>query len=268
MVRKNIYALWAVLFVAFLFACGGKKEQKDYTPKEDKTAKQMLQGIWINADDESVAFKVHGDTIFYPDTTSSPVYFQIIHDTLVMRGSDVEKYPIVKQSAHRFVFKNQNGETVTLELSDNPIDKYEFQNKGIRVLNQNQLITRDTVVTYDKRRYHCYVQINPTTFKVLRSTYNDEGVEVDNVYHDNIINLSVFLGKEKLFSKDFKKKDFNGIVPKEFLSQAILNDMTFQQIDARGIHYDTFIGVPDSPSSYVVEVIVSPEGKLKMQLGS
>jgi len=44
--------------------------------------------------------------------------------------------------------------------------------------------------------------------------------------------------------------------------------MTFQQIDAQGIHYDTFIGVPDSPSSYVVEVIVSPEGKLKMQLGS
>lgn len=50
----------------------------------------MLQGIWLNDDDEDdVAFRVKGDTIYYPDSTSQPVYFYIAGDTLVMKGANI-----------------------------------------------------------------------------------------------------------------------------------------------------------------------------------
>ncbi len=57
-------------------------------------------------------------------------------------------------------------------------------------LNQNTLIKRDTVVVRGDEKYHLYVQVNPTSYKVYKSSYNDDGVEVDNVYYDNIVNLA------------------------------------------------------------------------------
>lgn len=101
--------------------------QQPHTKKiiqEDRAAKRMLQGIWINEDGEDVAFRVKGDTIFYPDTTSLPVYFQIIDDTLVLHGAKEAKYHIQKQAEHLFVFENQSGEHITLTKSEDASDIY------------------------------------------------------------------------------------------------------------------------------------------------
>lgn len=251
-----------------IVACAPKTPKNEGKVEEDKVAKQMLQGIWINADDESVAFKVKGDTIYYPDSTSSPAYFQIFRDTLVIHGADdTVKYPIVKQASHLFMFNNSNGETVKLTLSEDALDKFQFDNNKAQVLNQNQLIKKDTLVSYEDMRYRCYIQVNPTTYKVIKATYNDEGVEVDNVYHDNIVNLTVYSGAKRLFSHDFRKNDFNKFVPQDFLMQAILSDLTLYGVDKAGVHFNALLAMPDSPSYYVVEVSVSPTGKLKMQLG-
>ena len=251
-----------------IVACAPKTPKNEGKVEEDKVAKQMLQGIWINADDESVAFKVKGDTIYYPDSTSSPAYFQIFRDTLVIHGADdTVKYPIVKQASHLFMFNNSNGETVKLTLSEDALDKFQFDNNKAQVLNQNQLIKKDTLVSYEDMRYRCYIQVNPTTYKVIKATYNDEGVEVDNVYHDNIVNLTVYSGAKRLFSHDFRKNDFNKFVPQDFLMQAILSDLTLYGVDKSGVHFNALLAMPDSPSYYVVEVSVSPTGKLKMQLG-
>lgn len=251
-----------------IVACAPKTPKNEGKVEEDKVAKQMLQGIWINADDESVAFKVKGDTIFYPDSTSSPAYFQIFRDTLVIHGADdTVKYPIVKQAPHLFMFNNSNGETVKLTLSEDALDKFQFDNNKAQVLNQNQLIKKDTLVSYEDMRYRCYIQVNPTTYKVIKATYNDEGVEVDNVYHDNIVNLTVYSGAKRLFSHDFRKNDFNKFVPQDFLMQAILSDLTLYGVDKAGVHFNALLAMPDSPSYYVVEVSVSPTGRLKMQLG-
>lgn len=72
-------------------------------------------------------------------------------------------------------------------------------------LNQNKLIKRDSVVIYGNEHYHWYIQVNPTTYKVAKQTYNDNGVEVDNVYFDNIIHLSLFCGGTQVFSRDFER---------------------------------------------------------------
>ena len=87
--------------LAAMVSCGQKSAGKDSAEvKEDTAAKKMLQGIWLDGDDEDdVVFRVKGDTIYYPDSTSQPVYFYIAGDTLVMKGANTTKYPIVKQAA-------------------------------------------------------------------------------------------------------------------------------------------------------------------------
>ena len=193
--RKSITFLF--LLIVVLSGCK-RQEPKTISIGEDRQAKKLLQGIWINEEDDDVAFRAKGDTIYYPDSTSQPVYFRIYGDTLELRGANSVKYQIVKQSAHLFQFKNQNGETVKLVKSDDPIDKIEFIGKRPVALNQNQLIKRDSILMYNGERYHTYIQVNPTTYKVVKPVYNDEGVEVDNVYYDNIIHISVFQGARQL----------------------------------------------------------------------
>ena len=187
--KKLFFALFTFLIVLSLTGCR-KKGTSIEAPKEDVAAKKMLQGIWIS-EDESPFFRVKGDTIYYPDTTSSPVYFYIHGDSLVMRGATLEKYLIVKQSPHLFVFKNHNGEQVRLELSTNADDINSFVMNRPVALNQNQLIKRDSVIMRGDTKYHYYIQVNPTTYKVVHSSLNDDGLQVDNVYYDNIVHISV-----------------------------------------------------------------------------
>ncbi|MGI6231421.1 MAG: DUF4738 domain-containing protein [Prevotella sp.] len=257
--------LWIFLTLSlFISACGSKDKAKPVI-EEDRTAKQTLQGVWVNQDEQYVAFKAKGDTIYYPDSTSMPAYFQIIQDTLVLHGSNVMKYPIKKLTHNLFIFINPNGDEVRLVNSHDADDAALFDHKTVTPLNQNQLIKRDTVVTVGSERYHCYVQVNPTTYKVFKATYNDEGVEVDNIYYDNIVNLNVYHGASKLFSGDFRKKQFAKIVPPDFLEQSVLSDLVFDKANADGISYVAVLVIPDSPSSFQVRITVQPNGKLTMK---
>lgn len=266
---KKIVNLWLLGCILSFVACGQKAE-KQQEVKEDAAAKKMLQGIWLNDDDEDdVAFRVKGDTIYYPDSTSQPVYFYIAGDTLVMKGANMAKYPIVKQAEHIFQFKVQNGDVVKLVKTEDKSYLQQFiHNRASVALNQNTLIKRDTVVVRGDEKYHLYVQVNPTSYKVYKSSYNDDGVEVDNVYYDNIVNLHVYHGANRLFSRDFYKKDFGKQVPASFLNQAILSDIVFNKIDEAGIHYLAVLAMPDSSLSYQVEVIISFEGKMSMRVKS
>ena len=108
--------------------------------------------------------------------------------------------------------------------------------------------------------------MNPTTYKVISPSYNDDGVEVDNVYYDNIINLNVFHGAQRLFGGDFKKRQFTKWVPTQFLQGSILSDLTFDHCDENGIHYTaSFIKPGDSMGSYQVDVMVNYKGHLKIE---
>jgi len=122
------------------------------------------------------------------------------------------------------------------------------------------------VVYYGSEKYHCYVQINPTTYKVYKPTYNDDGVEVENIYYDNIIHFGVFHGAAKLFSSNIVKGDFSKQVPSQFLKQSVLSDMTFYKTDAEGIHYFAVLGIPNTPSNFMVEFILSYDGKVTKRI--
>ena len=90
---------------------------------------------------------------------------------------------------------------------------------------------------YKGTRYRGYVYVNPSTMKVVRSSYSEGGISVDNVYYDNVIHICVYEGRRMLYGKDITKKAFAGIFPEDILSQMILADMNFMGVDNKGYQY-------------------------------
>ncbi len=262
MTRFTIY----LLLLSVLFAGCRKTNQQVSVAKEDKASKRLLQGIWLNAEDGEPVFKMQGDTVYYPDSISQPAYFKVVEDTIFVEGAQITKYPIVRQAEHVLEIQNPSGEQLRLVKSEDKEDVNYFDNDEIVALNQRQLIKRDTVIVNQNDRYHCYVQVNPTTYKVVKSNYNDEGLVVDNVYYDNIIHVSVFNGARKLYSHDFRKQDFVKLVPDDYLRQCILSDILFIDSNAEGMHFQAMLGIPDTPSSFVIKIDIDYQGKMSQKV--
>lgn len=266
---KKTSSPWlAVLATLLLLASVGCKNKTANceSPTENTEAEKMLQGIWVDADTEEVTFKVKGDSIFYPDTISQPTAFKIYGDTLALLSPGA-RYAIVKQADHIFWFKNQNGDVVKLMRSTDDTDSLAFvHERPTGIVTYNTVVKRDTVVMYGGERYHCYIAINPTKYKVVRTTYNQDGVAIDNVYYDNIIHISVFKGAAQLYSHDLRKQMYSRLVPKQFLSQSILSDMTFYKADSEGFHFNATICMPDGASCYMLDTKISFNGRMTMEL--
>ena len=81
-------------------------------------------------------------------------------------------------------------------------------------------------------------------------------------YYDNIIHFSLFCGAERIFSSNITKNDFSSQVAPQYLKQSVFSDMTFYKADDEGIHYFAILGIPNSPSSFMVEMIFAYNGKL------
>lgn len=256
--------LLTIIILSLLLAGCGRKTNTVSTISEDTKAKAMFAGVWVDAEEGNVVFKVKGDSIFYPDSASRAVRFAIYPDTLVMYGSMVSKYRIISQGKHIFEFKTSNGDIIKIVKSNDPYNDNLFDNAPKVAFNQRTLIKRDTVVTYADKKYHCYVQVNPTTYKVFHTSYNDEGLEVDHIYYDNIIHVSIYQGASKVFSRDFRKSDFSSAVPSNMLEQCVLSDISLSKVDGNGVCYTTQLAIPDSPSSYMVNLLVSYQGKFRI----
>ncbi len=249
--------------VPLVTGCGGNAAKE--SRKGDTDAEKMLSGVWFNEDDNSIAFRAEKDTIYYPDSTSLPVHFRIIRDTLYLDGSQVLAYPIEKQTEHLFIFKNNLGDRVRLvKTDDNDFNAIFNDRQSVSVLNQNKVVKTDTAFVYDNTRYHSYEQVNPTTYKVIKSSVNNDGVTVENVYYDNIVHISIYKLANQLFSKDFNKEFFRQYVPEGFYEQSILSEMAYVKCDEEGFHYNAALYIPDSMTSFIVRVIVSFDGSLRV----
>lgn len=249
--------------LSLLAACQRKGDVATLAPTENKQAKELLQGVWMESETEEVSFRVRGDSVFFPDSTSQPAYFRIVADSFML-GSVA--YPIEKQSAHVFWFRNQNGDVVKLQKSADPEDELDFQQGTAQPITLNELVKRDSVVMFGNQRYHWYVAVNPTRYKVQKTSYNDDGVAVENTYYDNIINIALFQGAQRLFSRDFRKQMYAPYVPDKFLEQAVLGNMAYDHIDARGFHFNATLCIPDGASCYLIETLIGFDGEINYKL--
>lgn len=240
----------------------GCRQNNSSTLPDDKEAKAMLQGVWVDEESGDVTFRVKGDTIYFSDATSMPTYFRIYEDSLYLASGTA--YGIVKQTEHLFWFKNQNSDLLKLQKGDD--NDVELEHGSPSVLTYTHQVKVDSVVTYNNTRYHWYIAINPTKYKVTKRTFNDDGLEVENVYYDNIMNVSVFQGANKIYSSDFRKQQYSDFVPASFLDEAIFANMTFSHIDAAGLHFNATLCIPDGATCYMVESTISYTGAMSMKL--
>ena len=272
-IQKTIILLAAALLVA-----GCRRASAPTTvivPDEPETrpiepnseAMRRLEGIWVDGETDAVLFQVRGDSIFYPDITSLPARFLIFDDTLLILGANNIRYPIRKQGDNIFDYVNLQGDVVHLRRSDDDNDSLFFNKESMAPIVMGELVKRDTVVFAPSgRRLHLYIDINPTTRKVFKTSYTDEGMAVQNVYYDNIIHISVYDGREKLFSRDIEKHSFEDIIPKEFIGGAILSNMAFGKTNNSTTRFIATVSEPEGTRSYVVMLNIGLDGSMTAEL--
>lgn len=251
-----------LLLCALVIGCGqnaGSAEQA----KESQEAKKLLQGVWSDEETETVVFQMKGDSVYYPDMTSMPAYFKVLDDTLYIGNS--ARYHIEKHTEHVLWFKSADGELVKLVKGNNN-DKELFVHNDTQILTLTDVLKKDTVVMYEGERYHLYIAVNPTKYKVTRHTVNEDGLDVENVYYDNIIHLSIFQGSRQLFSRDFRKQQYQQRVPAQFYGQAVLNNMDYDSVDKQGFHMNVSLCTPGDASCYLIGHVVSFDGKVSTEL--
>lgn len=255
--------LFFTLLVCLVLVGCKQRDEGGGEVEENLEAKAMLQGIWLEESSESVAFRAEGDTVYYPDSISMPARFRVIGDSLYL-GS--QRYFIVEQDEYHFCFQDYTGEEVRLVRSEEAEDSLAFTSQSPEILTLTEVVKVDSVVNYGGQRYHWYIAFNPTKYQVIKTTYNSEGVGVDNVYYDNIVHLSIYQGNNCLFSRDIRKQLYLSDVPQSFLDQAILANMQYDRVDAFGFHFNATLCIPDGSSCYLVETLVSFDGQLTMKL--
>lgn len=102
--------------------------------------------------------------------------------------------------------------------------------------------------------------------KVIRTTYSDEGIGIDNVYYDNVIHICVYEGKNLLYGQDITKKMFHTVFPEEVLSQMILTDMDFMGVNGKGYHYEATLRIPESSVYHLVDLTIDADKELHIKM--
>ncbi|MCR4766307.1 MAG: DUF4738 domain-containing protein [Bacteroidaceae bacterium] len=251
--------------VFFLVACNGGANRLERIP-EDKVAKELLQGVWIDDSNDFPLFMVSGDTLRYVDENAKHLTFKIIQDSLYLMGIDTLAYKIERQGENIFWIKSGTYGLMKLHRSDYEDDKLAFdlpqEVEKEEVIQE--YVEKDSVIVYNGTRFRGYVFINPTQYKVVRTSYDEIGIGIERVYYDNIIHICVYDGAQEIFGRDIDKFFFKDNVAEEELAVSVLSDMDFSGVDDSGYHYQAILTVPDSPVSHHIHLIISPKGDIQI----
>lgn len=256
-----------IVCLFLLSSCSVRVQKEEKHENENLEAKSFLQGIWMDDMTETPLFQIKGDTIYYVDESITPVSFKIIGDSLKTFGLQTSSYHIIKQEEFSFWIQSVVGDILKLSKIDNELDSIlAMQSSPVNQETSKERIQKDDVVYYNNVRYRGYVYINPTEIKVIQPGISEEGLEIENVYYDNIIHICVYEGKNRLFGKDIKKQDFQQLIPGEYYQRAILSDMNFIGVNEKGYQYQATVCVPNSVSCYLVDISIKFNGDINYDL--
>lgn len=254
-----------IVLIVSLASCGNR-QGGEASAKEDLTAKQLLQGIWVDDETDMPLMRIEGDTMYYTNPQSAPVSFKVVRDTIYVYSNEPVAYKIDRQTEYSFWFHLPADEVIRLHKSENEEDSLAFANREVEVISTTpEVIKKDSVVTYKDTRYRGYVYINPSRMKVFKTSYSENGIGVDNVYYDNVIHICVYEGKKMLYGQDITKKMFADIFPAEVLNQTILADMDFMGVDGKGYHYQATLGIPESSVYNLVNMVIGFDNKMNIK---
>lgn len=255
---------------ALALSCTSQRSENVSSAESDEEARQrmsMLQGVWLDDDTELPVMKVKGDTIRLVSRMGASFRFALLADTIRSTGADSTTFYIKQLSEHSFRLYTVLGDTVRLHKSEDEMAvAFDFSDRPIQ--QPTEVVQKDSILTFEGKRYRGYVYINPSTRKVVVPETTEEGLTVNTVYYDNVIHICVYQGRDKLFSKDITKDMFKGIVPDSYLQGSILNDMEFMRVDAAGYTYRASVCSASSRgmSNYYVTLHISKDGTLSYTL--
>ena len=110
------------------------------------------------------------------------------------------------------------------------------------------------------------MNVSPTSVPVIKTDYNDVGLEVDNLYLDNKARVTLLFDGVQVYSHEFLKDEFDRYLPKDMVSKSILRDVELSYADASSVYLDVTVGIPDATSSYVIETRIQRDGKISMRV--
>jgi len=257
-----------ILVVAVAFLCGCRHLNGSLA-NEDKKAKQLLQGIWIDENTNMPFIRVMGDSLYFADADNMAATFYVVGDTLYIQGKNTVSYKIDRQTPYEFYMRSLSGEQLKLYKSETTDDEYSFtrqETEPLAIVQED--IKRDSVITYAGEHYHGYAIITPSKMKVIKSSVDESGIEVNNEYYDNVVNISVYKGDRKLYSQEIVKQMFAEVLAEDVLSELVLADTEFVGVDASGYHFKAILAVPDSSLSYITNLDITPDGRLHISKSS
>lgn len=242
---------------------GGKSTEE----RQDPEAKRLLQGAWLTADGGEAAFMVRGDSLFYADNTSLPARVWVCGDSLYVQSATVRAYHISKQAEHLLKFDNVYGEEMKLVKADDGASTAAFTQARPYAMNLTRVEDEDTLAALDGADgTSVSIHTEPASDRMAKSVFNDLGMEVDNMYLDNVSTVSLRSAAGEYFRHDFRKAEFAALVPRDFMSTAILRGVEYAGRDARAVYLSASIGVPDAETCYVAEIKVTPDGRYTTRL--
>lgn len=263
--NNNIPLILGLLIVTLLLSACSKKNSTT-TLDEDKAAKKTMQGVWTDELEGNIIFSVKNDTIYHNDTLSEPAFFYIYKDTLFIKYHNMVKYPIKELTEESLVFIDETGDEIELIKNNTPAGSIAPTTEEAEAPNQGKVIKKDTVLTFGDKRYHAYKKVNPTSFKVYIQSKNVDGLSVEQIYYDNIVHIALYAGHKRIFGQNITKADFKGLVPDNYLEQAILSDITIKGANKDGVTFVAILTIPDSNTNYMINIIISPTGQKTLSL--
>lgn len=248
---KLIFGLLTLILSSCTAPAGKQNKVQKAT---DPNVKSQLQGTWLDRNTESPVLKIDGDSLFYASNSDVMMPYKLFDDTLFVYGLHTSAYPITELTEHLFSFVTPMGDEMCLYKDDYSDITIEAPSTS-QSTPVDKVIRKDSVIIYRNIRYRGYVTINPTTIKVVHPGITEDGFSVDNVYYDNIIHICVYEGKKQLCGKDIKREMFKSVVPNDFLSMAILQDMRFTGVNNGAFIFHSKLRVPDGPCYYAIVII-------------
>lgn len=96
-----MYKRFSIIMLAVALSSCGTPQQKASALEENKEAKSLLEGIWLDDNTETALLRVKGDTLFYADAATAPVAFKIIGDSLITYGDGLM---VIRLRSRRSIF--------------------------------------------------------------------------------------------------------------------------------------------------------------------
>lgn len=103
MITNNSVKILGFILGFFLVLGCNSRTGKTSDVGEDLVAKKNMQGIWLDDEDEDVVFRIKGDTVYFPDSTSMPAYFRIENDSFIIVGGNTISYHRLSSSLYLYL---------------------------------------------------------------------------------------------------------------------------------------------------------------------